>query len=197
MENRANLGADDAAICGRIKQLRLDRGEKQEAVANAIGVERSTYTKLEGGRNKFSLDMIVRLANYFDVDCDFILRGHVSAHSEVCKETGLSGKAVEHLRVYGPLQSVLSSLVEEVEFSSFLACISRYINESRRDNPSLDDWGNSNLYAYRQELEAHGFVISTHSECARHWYEAGVESLKKTLDKIVNQEGEGRNGQHS
>ncbi len=191
MEKRANLGADDAAICGRIKQLRIDRGEKQEAVANALNVARSTYSKLEEGRNKFSLDMIVRLANYFDVDCDFILRGHVSAHSEVCKETGLSGKAVERLKVYGPLQSVLSSLIEEVEFSSFLACISRYINESRKDNPSLEDWGNSTLYAYRQELEAHGFVISTHSECARNWYEVALENLKKTLDKITEREGVG------
>ena len=191
MEKRANLGADDAAICGRIKRLRIDRGEKQEAVANALNVARSTYAKLEGGRNKFSLDMIVRLSNYFDVDCDFILRGHVSAHSEVCKETGLSGKAVEHLKVYGPLQSVLSSLIEEVEFSSFLACISRYINERKRDNPSFDDWGNSTLYAYRQELEAHGFVISTHSECARNWYENALEDLKKTLDKIAEREGVG------
>lgn len=191
MEKSAYLGADDAAICGRIKQLRIDRGEKQEAVANSLNVARSTYAKLEGGRNKFSLDMIVRLANYFNVDCDFILRGHVSAHSEVCKETGLSGKAVEHLKVYGPLQSVLSSLIEEVEFSSFLACISRYINERKRDNPSFDDWGNSTLYAYRQELEAHGFVISTHSECARNWYENALEDLKKTLDKIAEREGVG------
>ena len=191
MEKSAYLGADDAAICRRIKQLRIDRGEKQEAVANALNVARSTYAKLEGGRNKFNLDMIVRLSNYFDVDCDFILRGHVSAHSEVCKETGLSGKAVEHLKVYGPLQNVLSSLIEEVEFSSFLACIGRYIDERRRDNPSFDDWGNSTLYAYRQELEAHGFVISTHSECARNWYENALEALKKTLDKIAEREGVG------
>lgn len=197
MEIRENLGADDMAICQRIKQLRIDRDEKQEVVAKVLGMSRTNYTKMERGQSKFSIDTIVRLANHFDVDCDFLLRGHISAHSEICRETGLSGKAVDQLKEYGPMQAVLSLLIEEVEFSSFLAWISRYIGEIGRKNPSLDDWGNAELMEYRKRLEQSGFVISTHSERARHCYETAIDALKKTLDKIAAQKGAGENGQHS
>ena len=197
MEIRANLGADDTAICQRIKQLRIERDEKQEVVAKALGVTRSTYAKLEGGRNKFNVDMIVRLANHYGVDCDYLLRGHISAHSEICEATGLSGKAVDHLGVYGPLQGVLSSLIEEVEFSAFLAWIGRYIKETSKENPSLEDWYSAEMISYRQKLEEHGFVVLTHSEYARRCYETAIESLKKTLDEITNQKEVAENGQHS
>lgn len=113
MSRCANSGTDDLQICGRIKQLRLDRGEKQETVAKALGIERTTYTKYEVGTSKFSTDMIVRLANYYEVDCDFILRGHTSAHSNIYQETGLSEKAIAALKTMVPNQTAMLSLLIE------------------------------------------------------------------------------------
>ena len=201
MKTCANLGADDIGICDRIKQLRIDHGEKQETVAKVLGVARTTYSKLENGTNKFNIDMIVRLADHFGVDCDYILRGYLSEHRDTCQLTGLSEKAIEHLMVYrlSPDQKSLKTLnllLESVGFAGFLAWVSRYISECNEKDPTIETWVKPDLETYRYILEKNGFVVTTHSEAARNCYETALEELKKALDKIVEQTGGEHNGQH-
>ena len=51
-----------------LKELRTKKGVYQKDVAKYLGVDRTTYVKYE--RN---LDIIKKLANYFDVTVDFLL----------------------------------------------------------------------------------------------------------------------------
>lgn len=56
--------------------LRLLRDEKnitQADVANALEIDRTTYTKYESGKSKPDSVMLQKLATYFNVSTDFLL----------------------------------------------------------------------------------------------------------------------------
>lgn len=58
---------------GRIRDLRTDRGLTQEAVANYLHVKQNTYSQYEVGTTRFPLDVVVKLAEYFDVSVDYLV----------------------------------------------------------------------------------------------------------------------------
>ena len=57
----------------KLKELRKKHGLLQKDVAQAIGIGRSTYVKYETGDIDPSLDVLVQLANFFNVSIDYIL----------------------------------------------------------------------------------------------------------------------------
>lgn len=57
----------------RLKQLRNARRESQQTIADAMGIDRTTYSKYETGASEPNIDMIRRLANYFGVTIDYLL----------------------------------------------------------------------------------------------------------------------------
>lgn len=59
----------------RLKQLRLGAGLTQQALAELLGVERSTYVKYERGNSDPPTTTLIRLSDFFGVPVDFII-GH-------------------------------------------------------------------------------------------------------------------------
>lgn len=57
----------------RIQYLRLEKEMTQKELAAAINVSLKTIQFYEQGRNTPDVEMIVRLAQYFNVSSDFIL----------------------------------------------------------------------------------------------------------------------------
>ncbi|MBP3606420.1 MAG: helix-turn-helix transcriptional regulator [Clostridia bacterium] len=57
----------------RLKELRLQKGVTQCAVACAIGCAISTYPKYERGIREPDIDMLCKLADYFNVTVDYIV----------------------------------------------------------------------------------------------------------------------------
>lgn len=57
----------------RLKLLRRDRKETQQQVAEALGVDRTTYAKYETGANEPNIATIRQLAAYYDVSIDYLL----------------------------------------------------------------------------------------------------------------------------
>lgn len=58
---------------GRIRDLRTDRGLTQEAVADYLHVKQNTYSQYEVGTTRFPLEVVVKLAEYFDVSVDYLV----------------------------------------------------------------------------------------------------------------------------
>lgn len=56
-----------------LKELRTKKGVYQKDVAKYLGVDRTTYVKYERGDSEPSIDIIKKLANYFDVTVDFLV----------------------------------------------------------------------------------------------------------------------------
>lgn len=68
-------GDRNNSIGENLKKLREDSGFSQKQIADAIHVDRSTYTNYELGKICPPLNMIYRLAKAFDVDYTEILEG--------------------------------------------------------------------------------------------------------------------------
>lgn len=61
------------ALAERVKLLRTELGWSQGELATKIGADAAQISRYENGRITPSADAIVRLAEAFDVSCDYLL----------------------------------------------------------------------------------------------------------------------------
>ncbi len=57
----------------RLRELRLNKGLRQEQVAKLIGVNKSAISTYENDTRQPSFDILVRLANLYRVSTDYLL----------------------------------------------------------------------------------------------------------------------------
>lgn len=57
----------------RVRELRKSRGMNQEALATFVGVSQQTISKIEKDITSIGTDLLIQLANYFNVTTDYIL----------------------------------------------------------------------------------------------------------------------------
>ena len=57
----------------RIRALREDRDMKQREIAEYLICDQSLYSKYERGERPVPLEVIVKLADYYDVSVDYLL----------------------------------------------------------------------------------------------------------------------------
>lgn len=57
-----------------LRTMRRDIGHKQQVVADAIGVNVVTLSGYETGKSEPSLEVLCRLADYYDCSIDFLVR---------------------------------------------------------------------------------------------------------------------------
>lgn len=60
-------------FCAIIKNLRVEKGLTQQKVADYLNIDRSNYSKYERGKLEPNVEMIVSLANFYDVSADYLL----------------------------------------------------------------------------------------------------------------------------
>lgn len=58
----------------RIRDLREDHDLSQQTVAKAIGITQRKYSYLETQTQPLTDELLVRLANYYGVSIDYLLR---------------------------------------------------------------------------------------------------------------------------
>lgn len=58
-----------------IKELRVGLGLTQKELAHALGVLERTVSYWEKGRSECDFDMLIKIANFFDVSIDELLTG--------------------------------------------------------------------------------------------------------------------------
>jgi len=68
-----NISERSEALITRVKELRIERGLKQEALADFVGSSQQTISRIENEIGNPPLDLIVLLAKYFNVTVDYIL----------------------------------------------------------------------------------------------------------------------------
>lgn len=57
----------------RLRELRKERKLTQRQVADAISTSTPVYCRYEKGEREPSIDTIIRLSDFFDVTCDYLL----------------------------------------------------------------------------------------------------------------------------
>ena len=62
----------------RIRQLRIQNGLTQEAVAGTLNIDRSFYSRIEAGKNGCAVDLFIQLSDLFKVSLDYLILGKYS-----------------------------------------------------------------------------------------------------------------------
>jgi transcriptional regulator with XRE-family HTH domain len=85
------------SIGTRIQKLRDDIGLTQAELADKIGVRRETVNQWESNTRDLKPDKTVKLAQFFEVTCDFILTGIRSDSVDTSRKTGLTQVVIDQL----------------------------------------------------------------------------------------------------
>lgn len=60
-------------IFPRIKELREYNGKTQKEISGYLSCDQSLYSKYERGEREVPVIIVIKLAKYYDVSCDYIL----------------------------------------------------------------------------------------------------------------------------
>ena len=58
---------------GRIRDMRTDRGLTQTQIAKLLHIGQNTYSQYEIGTTRYPLDVVVKLAQYYNVSVDYLV----------------------------------------------------------------------------------------------------------------------------
>ena len=56
-----------------IRRLRGDCDKRQQALADYLSVQQTTYSKYELGKINIPIDVFIKLADYYDVTIDYLV----------------------------------------------------------------------------------------------------------------------------
>lgn len=57
----------------RLKSLREDTDTTQQTIAEYLQVKQNTYSQYENGQRQIPIDVLMKLAKYYNVSTDYIL----------------------------------------------------------------------------------------------------------------------------
>ncbi len=57
----------------RLKELREDLDIRQEALAEYLHIKQNTYSQYENNQRQLPIDVLIKLAEYYNVSTDYIL----------------------------------------------------------------------------------------------------------------------------
>ncbi|MCR5430980.1 MAG: helix-turn-helix domain-containing protein [Lachnospiraceae bacterium] len=116
----------------RLRELRDAHGIKsQDKLADLVGVTRSTYGRVENGQTKtISSDMLIKLANFYNVPTDYILGLSDTPENTRydIKELGLSVEAAKSLYTKKSDPNVVSLLLANDKFAAVTKLIATYFS---------------------------------------------------------------------
>lgn len=98
----------DKDIGVRIAKLRESHNLSQSQLADELGkiglkVRRESITQWENGTRDLKTDYTIKLAEFFGVTCDYILRAVEADNVSIAKATGLNNAAIEKIRMTSKL----------------------------------------------------------------------------------------------
>ena len=79
-----------------LRQLRLEHGLKQEELGHRVGASKQSVSNWENGNIMPSVDLLVRLADFFGVSTDYLLGRE---HQRTLDTAGLSGQQLTYLQM--------------------------------------------------------------------------------------------------
>jgi len=57
----------------RLKDLREDNDVKQKELAEYLSIKQNTYSQYENGKREIPLDILWKLADYYDTSVDYLI----------------------------------------------------------------------------------------------------------------------------
>lgn len=89
---------EKSTIGSRLQLLRKKAGISQAQLAEIIKVNQNTLSRYETNERQIPTVDAIRLADYFGVSCDYLLRGYSPDNVHIGQETGLSNSTLDMLK---------------------------------------------------------------------------------------------------
>jgi transcriptional regulator with XRE-family HTH domain len=177
-------------IGDRIKKLREDKGETQAGIAKSLNVKRETINQWEAGTRDLKTEYTIKLADYFDTTCDYILRGVEAERVNIHTVTGLSEKAILEL-------SYLQNPKTDPDYAAAEKIRAEKLPEIEARKAMLENLLESRTIYYAKILKVINFLIEN-GECLFHylsksWYET-YKNINQNDERILVEISEGRKG---
>ena len=86
---------DEAVLGNRIQELRKAMNMSQVDLAKVLNVTKQSVSNWENSNIQPSIDMLIRLAEYFNVSTDYLLGLETRRYLEI---SGLDSKKVQHIQ---------------------------------------------------------------------------------------------------
>jgi len=187
----------DTTIHGeRIEELRKVRKITQEELAKRIGISKSQLSRIENGETKtLSSNLLIRLADEFDVSSDYILgRSNVQSRRNYdVSSLGLSEKAIQQLVTKRVNVQVVNCLLEHKAFPYLTRLIYTYFADiTARGIQSSNDvlqfgynlLANMELADPKQKAERNRDLMAIRSQMHKP-NDADLEEIKKVFLSIL------------
>ena len=187
----------DTTIHGeRIEELRKGRKITQEELAKRIGISKSQLSRIENGDTKtLSSNLLIRLADEFDVSTDYILgRSNVQSRRNYdVSSLGLSEKAIQQLVTKRVNVQVVNCLLEHKTFPYLTRLIYAYFADiTARGIQSSNDvlqfgynlLANMELADPKQKAERNRDLMAIRSQMHKP-NDADLEEIKKVFLSIL------------
>lgn len=133
----------NAPFPSALRTLMEERGETQENIAKAAGKTRQTISQYVNGISEPGYDVLIKIADYFDVSIDYLLGRTRDPSRTPCAadELGLSAEAVTIMKNFrrcvntGPdALDVLSMLIEKCYFLQLMLGIDDFCKHISEDH---------------------------------------------------------------
>nr|WP_294491587.1 helix-turn-helix transcriptional regulator [uncultured Mediterraneibacter sp.] len=98
----------------RIKELRNEKGLRQEDLAGIINVSQQTISRIENGENSLPADILIALSKFFHVSADYILKlsdSRMTREYQIEAEKRLE-KRIDFYRVYERLSRTNQEFID-------------------------------------------------------------------------------------
>lgn len=132
--------------------LRTERGLSQKQVANDLNISQGLLSHYENGKRECNLDLLVKIAKYFDVSCDYLL-GTTSMPKSSKKNIKPKQKNKTVANAFNEQLSKISHVLE-----IFYSIITSY------KNPELIQYSDSILSLSMYSLFRSAFVANSNND---------------------------------
>ena len=146
----------------RLIELRENKGKKRQEVADDINISRASLEYYEKGKRNPDIEILEILADYYNVTCDYLIKGVKTENVSINEVTGLSDKAIDNLKLYQQLKK------------SMLRRFSYFKNRSTNENDTK----------YSQKVK-NTFDIDIISYFIEHINEYEILSLLESLITVI------------
>lgn len=106
----------DDVFPNRLIELRQNKGLKRQELANDLGISRAGLEYYEKGSRKPNIDILLKLADYYGVTCDYLLGLTDIPTTDkvefICEATGLDKEDVRCLMKFQTFKKDLSKSIK-------------------------------------------------------------------------------------
>lgn len=86
-----------------LKTLRMEKGLLQKELAEQLGIEPDAYRLYESGKRNPKYDTLLKIADFYNVSTDYLLRGIETNQLQAHADLHLSSKAIQRLEENKPV----------------------------------------------------------------------------------------------